>query len=125
VHRESFYIVLLRTLVGEQARSDAPRSASLWVGPSSLNATEQQTPSPPSAPILDVVERSLATANSWMPTQINEAQSTSVGGMSQTAERSAWVPRPYGSTWLHGWPQRIGRAQGRAAADPLSLQTRA
>ena len=74
-------------------------SASLWVGPSSLKAAEQQTPSPPSAPILDIVQRSLATANSWMPTQMNEAQSTSVGGMSQ-------LPLPNA---LRGFLDRMGQ----------------
>ena len=76
-------------------------------------------PSAQSAPILDIVQRSLATANSWMPTQLREAPPTGHGGVGQMPVRDTLrgLPGPYGSTWPDARLRRIGRAQGGSAAD--------
>jgi poly(hydroxyalkanoate) depolymerase family esterase len=66
-------------------------------------------PSAQSAPILDIVQRSLATANSWVPTQPREAPPTDLGGVGQ-------VPVPDA---LRGFLDRMGQPGPTRGFDAL------
>ena len=84
-------------------------SVSFGLGPSISRPMKSRHTSAPSAPILDIVQRSLATANSWMPTQLREAQSSRVGGMGQ-------MPLPDA---LRGFLDRMGQPGPTGGLDGL------